>query len=65
MPVIDQSRCDGCGVCITVCARGGLTLVNGVVAIVPGVECDYCTMCEAVCVTGAIACPFEIVIEGL
>ena len=63
MPVLDQEKCNGCGLCISVCACGGLTLVENVVVLVENVECDWCTECEAVCPTGAICCPFEIVIE--
>ena len=60
-PEIDQEKCDGCGLCVSICLQHGLVLVDGVVAFVGDVECDWCTQCEAVCVTGAISCPFEIV----
>jgi len=63
MPVIDQEKCNGCGLCISVCTCGGLVLVGQVVTVIETVTCDWCTMCEAVCPTGAIICPFEIIIE--
>jgi len=63
MPVIDPAKCDGCGLCVSVCNCRALILVEGVVTIVSTVECDWCTYCEAVCLSGAITCPFEIVIE--
>jgi len=63
MPQIDEEKCDGCGLCVSVCLNNGLVIVNGVVARVEGVDCDWCTQCEIVCATGAICCPFEIVIE--
>jgi MinD superfamily P-loop ATPase len=62
MPEIEVEKCDGCGLCVSVCARHGLILVDNVVTLVKEVECDWCTECEAVCPTGAISCPFEIVI---
>ena len=62
-PVINIELCNGCGLCLCVCAGGGLVLVNNVVTIVETVECDWCTLCEAVCPFGAILCPFDIVIE--
>jgi len=62
-PVIYPEKCDGCGLCVSVCPRHGLVLVSDVVALVEGVECDWCALCEEVCPTGAIVCPFEIVIE--
>ena len=63
VPVLDQAKCNGCGLCIEVCQCNGLILVKNVVTIIETIECDWCTYCEAVCPTGAISCPFEIVIE--
>ena len=63
MPQIEIEKCDGCGLCIGVCAQHGLVLVDNVVTLVEKVECDWCTQCEAVCPTGAISCPFEIVVQ--
>ncbi len=63
MPVIDREKCNGCGLCITVCACKALVLIDNVVMVVETEECGWCTQCEVVCPTGAIACPFEIVIE--
>ncbi len=63
MPQIEPEKCDGCRLCIIVCIRHCLVLVDDVVAVVEGIECDWCTQCEAVCATGAINCPFEIVVE--
>ena len=63
MPLIDREKCNGCGLCISVCSNNGLVLVDNIVAIVGTVECVWCLECEVVCPTGAIACPFEIVLE--
>ncbi len=63
MPVVDQEKCNGCGLCISVCTCKGLVLVNNVVAVLETIECDWCTWCEAVCPAGAISCPFEIILE--
>lgn len=64
IPQIDNEKCNGCGLCVTICLQKGLTLVDDVVVIVEGIECDWCTQCEVVCATGAINCPFEIVLES-
>ncbi|MBE0431238.1 MAG: 4Fe-4S binding protein [Dehalococcoidia bacterium] len=61
-PVIDTHKCDGCGLCVSVCHLDGLAVVAGLVAVVGEVECDWCADCEIVCPTGAISCPFEIII---
>ena len=63
IPVIDQERCNGCGLCITVCACKSLVLVGNVIAFIETGNCGWCTWCEAVCPTGAINCPFEVIIE--
>ena len=63
MPVIDQEKCNGCGLCINVCSCNALVLVENVVTVIETVECGWCLQCEVVCPTGAIACLFEIVIE--
>jgi MinD superfamily P-loop ATPase len=62
-PVVDKEKCDGCGLCVSVCTCGGLQIVNKVVTTIPGVKCGWCAMCELVCPSGAISCPFEIVVE--
>lgn len=63
MPVVNEAKCNGCGLCVSVCYCNALVLVGGVVTVVETEECGWCTECEAVCPTGAIACPFEIVFE--
>jgi len=63
MPVVDQEKCNGCGLCVSVCYCSALILAGNVATIIETEECGWCTECEAVCPTGAIACPFEIIIE--
>ena len=62
MPIIDLKKCDGCGLCVSVCDCGALVLVRNVVTIVETEYCHWCTQCEAVCPYGAISCAFEIVL---
>lgn len=63
MPIIKPDKCNGCGLCVSVCRYHALVLVNNVITIIETVECDWCTDCETVCFTGAISCPFEITIQ--
>ncbi len=63
MPLIDRGKCNGCGICISVCRCNALVLVDNVVVIIETEECHWCLQCEDVCPTGAIVCPFEIVVE--
>jgi MinD superfamily P-loop ATPase len=62
-PQIDSAKCTGCGLCITVCLKNGLKVVDNVVLFIGGDECNWCGMCEAVCENEAISCPYDIVIE--
>jgi MinD superfamily P-loop ATPase len=63
MPVIEPQKCNGCGLCVTVCSNNALAIVNNIITIIETVECDWCTYCELVCTTGAIRCPFEIILR--
>ncbi len=63
MPAIEREKCNGCGLCISVCHCSALVLVDDVITLIETEECSWCTHCEAVCPTGAISCPFEIVVE--
>ena len=63
MPVVDFEKCNGCGLCISVCYCNALMLVDDRITIIEINECNWCTQCEAVCPTGAISCYFEIVTE--
>jgi MinD superfamily P-loop ATPase len=63
MPIINEEKCEHCGLCVIICTCGALIMENNVVKIVNVDDCGWCTMCELVCPTGAISCPFEIVIE--
>ena len=67
MPVIDRERCQGCGLCVSVCACGALVLIDNKADVVQIKRCigctRWCALCEAVCPNEAISCPFEIVIE--
>jgi len=63
MPVIDQEKCQGCGLCVEICSCGALALIGDVVRMQAADKCGWCTLCELVCPYGAISCPFEIVVE--
>jgi uncharacterized Fe-S center protein len=61
MPVYEQARCDGCGLCVSVCRCGALVMTGNVVTIVQVADCGWCMDCELVCTSGALQCPFEII----
>ncbi len=63
MPAVNQVKCNGCGLCVDVCACKAIVPYGNVVTIVETEKCGWCLQCEAICPTGAIASPYEIVFE--
>ena len=63
MPIIDQGKCNRCGLCVSVCACGAIVLIDDRITIIETEDCHWCTNCEAVCPTDALTCSFEIVFE--
>ena len=55
VPVVDESRCDGCGACGEACRFNALAVVKGKVLIFPEV-CHHCGAC-------VIACPHKAITE--
>jgi ferredoxin len=51
---IDESRCTGCGECITACAEGAIELKGGKARVVSDSFCDGLGACLAVCPAGAL-----------
>jgi Fe-S-cluster-containing hydrogenase component 2 len=52
---IDESKCDGCGLCATACAEGAIAIVEGKARLVSEVYCDGLGACLGECPQGAIA----------
>lgn len=51
---IDDSLCNGCGLCVSACHEGALQLVNGKARLVSESHCDGLGACLPECPTGAI-----------
>jgi len=53
--VIDEFKCNGCGLCVEACHEGALALVNGKAKLVREDFCDGLGACLPVCPCGAIS----------
>ena len=53
---INKEKCNGCGLCVSVCKDFGLQIIDGKVALTetPLFGCVACGHCMAICPTGAI-----------
>ncbi|MFH1228581.1 MAG: 4Fe-4S binding protein [Planctomycetota bacterium] len=51
---IDESKCTGCGQCVTGCVEGALQIVNGKAKLVSETYCDGLGACIGECPEGAI-----------
>ncbi len=52
---IDESKCNGCGLCISGCHEGALQLVDGKAKLISDSYCDGLGACLPECPTGAIS----------
>jgi len=60
-PIVDETRCDGCGLCVELCSTRVLALKDGKAVVVNPEACLYEGVCEDICPRGAIDRPFEVV----
>jgi len=51
---IDESKCNGCGLCVTACHEGALQLIDGKARLISESYCDGLGDCLPECPTGAI-----------
>jgi NAD-dependent dihydropyrimidine dehydrogenase PreA subunit len=63
-PIIDPSRCNGCGDCVQICPSDVLEMREQVATIVAPDHCTYCADCEEHCPHQAISLPYEIVMDA-
>jgi len=51
---IDESKCDGCGVCIPNCPEGAIQMIDGKARLISDLFCDGLGACIGECPKGAI-----------
>ena len=52
--IIDEDKCNGCGVCVPACAEGALQIVDGKAKLISDKYCDGLGACLGECPQGAI-----------
>ncbi len=60
---IDEALCNGCGACVSPCAEGAITIVNGKAKVLREELCDGAGFCLGVCPTGAMTIEVREVAE--
>ncbi len=51
---IDESKCDGCGDCVSACAEGAIKIINGKAKLINDILCDGFGACLGDCHSGAL-----------
>jgi len=52
---IDESKCTGCGICVSPCAEGAIVVIDGKAKVMKEEFCDGAGFCLGVCPTGALS----------
>jgi NAD-dependent dihydropyrimidine dehydrogenase PreA subunit len=55
IPVLDETRCNGCGDCVGICPTYCLAMAGVVPWLIRPADCVSCAACVLVCPTEAIA----------
>ncbi|GIV95953.1 MAG: 4Fe-4S ferredoxin [Herpetosiphonaceae bacterium] len=61
VPLIDATRCTGCGTCQACCPTNAVEVRAGLAVVVRPEQCTFCERCERCCPEQAIGRPFAIV----
>jgi fumarate reductase flavoprotein subunit len=54
LPLLDETRCSGCGDCVAVCPTACLEMCGPLPSLPRPLDCIRCGVCAAVCPTGAL-----------
>ena len=55
LPLLDQTRCSGCGDCVAVCPTACLSMRGSAPFLIRPNDCVSCGLCVLVCPTAALS----------
>ncbi len=56
---IDEEKCNGCGLCVSPCVEGAITIENGKARVKNEKLCDGAGFCIGVCPQGALSLEYR------
>lgn len=56
---IDEEKCNGCGLCVSPCVEGAITIENGKARVKNEALCDGAGFCIGVCPRGALSVEYR------
>jgi NAD-dependent dihydropyrimidine dehydrogenase PreA subunit len=54
LPLLDETRCTGCGDCVAVCPTKCLAMAGAIPWLIRPADCVSCAACVAVCPADAV-----------
>ena len=54
LPLLDETRCTGCGDCVLICPTGCLEMAVALPWLARPLDCVSCSLCCLVCPTDAV-----------
>jgi NAD-dependent dihydropyrimidine dehydrogenase PreA subunit len=54
IPLLDETRCNGCGQCVRICPAECLALIDSIPWLVRPADCVSCALCAFICPAEAL-----------
>ena len=64
VPKIDETKCIGCELCVKLCPRDALGMIDDIATVTNPNGCHYTGACQEICPTEAISLTYMIVLSA-